>query len=418
MHVLQKRINKDTFGDILEKVSTRLAGWKGQMLSFAGRITLTRSVLSSIPVHTMSTIVLPQSTLAQLDKTARAFMWGDTTNQRRQHLVAWDKICSPKDDGGLGIRKAQDMNKAVVAKLGWRLLQDQTSLWARVLRGKYKVHDVREATWFNTKGNWSSTWRSILKGMREVVIPGLSWVPGDGRNIRFWKDNWLLGKPLQQAANTEVPVDMVDARLCDMWSPGVGWRWNAIELHIPIQVKLMLTSVVFDEITGARDRISWGHTQNGEFSVRFAYAFISRDSSPRPNMQAVFKQIWHVLAPERVRIFLWLVGNEVIMTNMERQRRHLSNTGVCQVCRGGEESILHVLRDCPAMAGVWQRIVPAHKRSAFFTRHLLGWLYDNLGDGTETDGYIWSTLFAMGVWWGGNGAVGMFLNILGSAEIE
>ncbi|CAA7022340.1 unnamed protein product [Microthlaspi erraticum] len=145
MHVLQKRINNDTFGEVLEKVSSRLAGWKGQMLSFAGRITLTRSVLSSIPVHTMSTIVVPQSTITRLDTISRSFVWGDTTKWRKQHLL-------PKGEGGLGIRRSQDMNKALIAKLSWRLLKDDTSLWAKVLRSKYKIKDIKDAAWWRRTG--------------------------------------------------------------------------------------------------------------------------------------------------------------------------------------------------------------------------------------------------------------------------
>lgn len=90
MPVLQKRINKDTFGKILEKVSSRLTGWKRQMLSFAGRATLTKAVLSSIMVHTMAMIRLPQGTLTQLDKISkisRSFLWEETGEQRRHHLA-------------------------------------------------------------------------------------------------------------------------------------------------------------------------------------------------------------------------------------------------------------------------------------------------------------------------------------------
>lgn len=79
MSILEKSINKDTFGDVLEKVSSRLTGWKGKMLSFAGRLTLTKVILSSIPVHSMSTIALPKSTLTSLDKVSRSFVWGSTT---------------------------------------------------------------------------------------------------------------------------------------------------------------------------------------------------------------------------------------------------------------------------------------------------------------------------------------------------
>ena len=32
-------------------------------------------------------------------------------------LVAWDNVCRPKSEGGLGIRKNEDVNKASFAKL-------------------------------------------------------------------------------------------------------------------------------------------------------------------------------------------------------------------------------------------------------------------------------------------------------------
>lgn len=146
MQVLQKRMNKETFAEILERVSSRLDGWKGRVLSFAGRLTLTKAVLASIPVHSMSTIILLASTLANLDKVSRSFLWRSNLEKRRQHLVSWSRVCLPKREGGLGIRSAKNMNKALIAKLGWRLLHYTKSLWARVVRCKYKVVDVQDMT--------------------------------------------------------------------------------------------------------------------------------------------------------------------------------------------------------------------------------------------------------------------------------
>jgi len=88
------------------------------------------------------------------------------------------------------------------------------------------------------------------------------------------------------------------------------------------------------------------------------------------------------------------------MTNAEIYRRHLSGTDVCQVCKGGIETIIHLLRDCPAMEGIWSRIVPATKRHAFFSMSLLEWIYQNLSDQNERDGIPWATSFALAVWWG------------------
>lgn len=75
---------------------------------------------------------MPVSTLDKLDSLSRSFVWGSG-----QHLVSWDKVCRLKADGGLGIRVSRHMNKALLAKVGCRLLNDKDGLWARVLRSKY-----------------------------------------------------------------------------------------------------------------------------------------------------------------------------------------------------------------------------------------------------------------------------------------
>ncbi|KAG7591719.1 Ribonuclease H-like superfamily [Arabidopsis thaliana x Arabidopsis arenosa] len=345
MPVLQKQINKNTFGEVLERVSTRLSGWKGRMLSQAGRLTLTKAVLSSIPIHSMSTIALPKAILDGLDRISRGFLWGTTTEKRKQHMLSWKKVCRTKKEGGLGIKLARVMNKALVAKVAWRLLNDKTSLWARVLQSKYKVKEVQDPSWTVVKGTWSSTWRSIILGMREVVIPGLSWVVGDGKSTKFWSDKWLANTALKEHMTGPPPVGFEELRVCDLWRNGRGWRLENILPHVPAEIRLRLTAVVIDNITGAKDRISWGENMDGNFTVKSAYDFLMRDSTPRQDQSRLFDRVWKMVAPERVKVFFWLGVNQVIMTNMERHRRHLSDTGICQggrrvslgyfVCNGG-----------------------------------------------------------------------------------
>jgi len=116
-------------------------------------------------------------------------------------------------------------------------------------------------------------------------------------------------------------------------------------------------------------------------------------------MGAMFGKVWRVLVPERVRVFLWLVVHQVIMTNTERQRRHLCDTAICQVCKSGDETILHILRDCPAMMGIWNRIVPPTLQRPFYTQTLLEWIYGNVGSPVVREGIPWGTVFSMAVWW-------------------
>lgn len=39
-------------------------------------------------------------------------------------LISWDKIIRPKCESGLDIRRVQDLNTALLAKLGWKVLND------------------------------------------------------------------------------------------------------------------------------------------------------------------------------------------------------------------------------------------------------------------------------------------------------
>lgn len=96
MPMLQRRIKKDTFGKVVERVASRLVGWRGRFFSMAGRLTLTKAVLTSIPIHTMSTILLPKATLEKLDRISRDFVWGSSPEKRKHHLIAWKRICMLK----------------------------------------------------------------------------------------------------------------------------------------------------------------------------------------------------------------------------------------------------------------------------------------------------------------------------------
>lgn len=95
-------------------------------------------------------------------------------------------------------------------------------------------------------------------------------------------------------------------------------------------------------------------------------------------------------------------------TNQEMHWRHIGDTAICLVCKGGVESNLHVFWDCPAMAGIWICIVPRRKRHSFFAQSLLKWVFENLGNkGGGSEG-AWSTTFAVAVWWGWKWRCGNF----------
>lgn len=65
----------ESFAFLKKKVVERLEGWMTRTISKAGRSTLVKSVIQSIPVYTMSTYKLPKTFCQSLDKMMRKFWW-------------------------------------------------------------------------------------------------------------------------------------------------------------------------------------------------------------------------------------------------------------------------------------------------------------------------------------------------------
>ncbi|CAA0818851.1 Polynucleotidyl transferase- ribonuclease H-like superfamily protein [Striga hermonthica] len=62
--------------------------------------------------------------------------------------------------------------------------------------------------------------------------------------------------------------------------------------------------------------------------------------------------------PQWIRQFLWLAAHEKLLTNVERRRRHISDSPICTLCSRYEESILHCLRDCTGARQIWRLLIP------------------------------------------------------------
>lgn len=122
---------------LLQKRIDRLEGWKARCLSRAGRITLAKSVMNSIPIFYMQLEKLPSELNKEIDRAIRRCVWGEFRSERKTHLLNWDILCRPKAMGGVGLRKASLLNRALLTKLAWRVLNQKETIWCKVLREKY-----------------------------------------------------------------------------------------------------------------------------------------------------------------------------------------------------------------------------------------------------------------------------------------
>lgn len=96
------------------------------------------------------------------------------------------------------------MNMAFLAKLGWRLVNEGTSLWARVFGGKY---------------------------MKNIPL-----------------------------------VDLYK-RVNDFWVLNEGWNWDMLEGLLPAHVEDRITALTLSENISNQNGLCWGVSESGSFTV-------------------------------------------------------------------------------------------------------------------------------------------------------
>jgi hypothetical protein len=72
-----------------------------------------------MPTYMMSLFSIPAYMAKRIEKICD-FLWGGMNDDFKFDLVEWDKVCSPINEGGLGIRNMRRFNQALLGKLLWR----------------------------------------------------------------------------------------------------------------------------------------------------------------------------------------------------------------------------------------------------------------------------------------------------------
>lgn len=280
----------------------------------------------------------------------RDFWWGDETNKRKVHWIAWEQLILPKSMGGLGFRDMRLFNQALLARQAWRLIQFPDSLCARLLKAKYFPNsELIDAVFL---GDSSVTWKSLEYGL-QLLKKGLIWRIGDGTKVRIWRDRWIPRESSLMLAGAAGRcrlrwVSQLIKQDDRSWDADLIWRicnpFDAIEI---LKIKLPQYQT--------EDFLAWHYEKSGLFSIQSAYKLVlharldsnlGSSSSAANGERSIWGSISKTPVPHKIKIFAWRLANKGLATIRNRCSRNLEVDATYRICGMEVEDEFHAVISC------------------------------------------------------------------------
>lgn len=245
----------------------------------------------------------------------------------------------PKDLGGLGVLDLELMNISLLCKWLWKL-ENEEGVWQEILRKKYLSKQTLSQV-ESGPGN-SQFWAGLLS-VKKLFLDRCSRVLRSGSNTRFWEDIWYGEMSLQLkfprlytlTFSKQITVKQVIQSNGDcLCFRRTLWGELGEMRH---ELQLIISSTI---LVPGNDKLKWNLSEKG-FSVKSMYNSLQ---TRRP--KKVYKVVWKLKLPSKIKIFLWLVLWGRILTKDDLLKRGWSGDHHCLFC-AGDETINHLFFHCP-----------------------------------------------------------------------
>lgn len=269
------KLKKEDIQPLVDNILKRMAGWRGKLLSYAGRLVLIKSCLASIPVYLLSFFKFPKWAIELINSQMARCLWSDAEGHKKLHLANWHLLCMKKEFGGMGIPYLQDLNLCLLGSWVKRYVQGEGKIWRTIIDHKY---DTSSPNIFHCKSASSSRfWKGVMWAAQVVKI-GCRWVVGNGCKIHFWEDTWFGSSPLSvQYWNLYEICNEQLASLSSIWdghtirlsfrrtfTPALIEQWYELE-------QILLGTTLSTE----QDALIWKYNTSGVYSSSSLYNIIN-----------------------------------------------------------------------------------------------------------------------------------------------
>ena len=208
------RLLASQFSPLLQSLERSIQSWMGKNLSYAGRLELLKSVLSGIIQFWLAIFPIPSTVIAQITSICRNFLWTGDIKKCHSALVAWKKVCLPKEEGGLAILDLKTLNQCFLAKQLWDIHLMADTIWIQWIHHYYLW---QQSIWEGFASKTASPlWKAIIAtkdllsnkfGSRESILG----------KFEIWKNGRML---------RNIYSDLRPRRDLVNWNRGVWENWS------------------------------------------------------------------------------------------------------------------------------------------------------------------------------------------------
>ncbi|GJS39935.1 putative reverse transcriptase domain-containing protein [Tanacetum coccineum] len=242
--------------------------------------------------------------------------------------VAWEVMCLPKREGGLGIPHLEIFNMALITSHIWSLLSNKESLWVKWIH-TYKLNG-RSFWEISLRGKISWGWRKILQCNVSPLSDVIS-------NRDIYRARFLLSAKVKDIIVND------SSNWPDAWFS----KYN------------QLSTIGVPHLSNTSDRLVWRDSSNVE--LEFSVANVWNCIRPRFSEVNWYHVVWFSHQIPHHAIHLWLVIKRKLNTqDTLRQWDVSSNTDLnllkCPLCEFQCDSHDHLFFECMFSSQVWDHL--------------------------------------------------------------
>jgi mannosylglycoprotein endo-beta-mannosidase len=327
-----KKLTKEQVQPLIDRIADKLPGWKADLMTRAGRAVQVQFVLTGILIYVAMATDLPTWAIKSVDKIRRAFLWRGRKEAKGGHcLIAWPKVCRPRELGGLGIADLRTLSIALKARWPWLQRSEPSKPWANL-----PIQVSRE-----------------VAGLISMAV--ISEV-GNGSSTLFWEDRWLQGRRIQEIAPLVyglVPKrrskrrTVAEALVGEKWVEDIQGDIGSTGLFQFLDLWDILNDVnLIEEVP---DKHIWRFSTSGKYTAKSAYDTLLQGAI----LFEPYERIWKSCTPPKCKFFMWLVAHNKCWTADRLAKRGLPHPDQCLLCDQVEEDIQHLLVGCVFARDFW-----------------------------------------------------------------